>query len=189
VGYNTRPEMVVANAPLLHQIKERLGAGQEMRLRIASEDNISTEQYRMRRVLAATDRHPEVMNGDFAGLGSRVTVSIDMTSRSIIIRPRGGAIALNFEVSRFTQDDALRNASTYSGSMLVLEFYPSDIYDQDRFISDLAELGFTLILETMTQDTDGKLSYAAERIEVPSDLPEGFGALKGYDESVPKPQV
>ncbi len=180
MGYNTRPEMVEANAAILRQIKERLGVGQELHLRIAAEQNISTEQYRLRRVLAATDRHPEVMGGEFCRLGSLTTVSIDMASRSVVVKPRGGAIALNFEVARFSEADALRTAATYSGSMLVLEFHPSGTFDLDGFTSDLAELGFRLVPETMTQDVGGQISYAAERLESKSALPEGFEALEEY---------
>ena len=59
MGYSTRPSMVEDQVELLQEIKTTVIDGNEkLKLTIRDGDNVSTEQWRLRRLLAATDRHP-----------------------------------------------------------------------------------------------------------------------------------
>jgi hypothetical protein len=159
MGYNTTPALIEQNEELLDKILAATAAGREIKLR-ASDGEISSEQYKLRRVLAATDSHRSFKGGKFAGLGQRVLLKLDTARNEIIVKPKRG---VSIEEYRANENDALSSLRETSGSMAMLEFYPSDSFSLDYFCTIADREGWTIVRETLSEEKGGKISIAAER--------------------------
>lgn len=176
MGYNTRPEMLemAANAALLHAILEHASQGIPLKLSIKEGANISTEHYRLRRLLYACDAHRSACGGQFAGLGQRVSLKVDTANSTIEVRPLG---AISIEKFRPSEKDAIDFLIEQSGTLALVEFWPSPTFSFEKFRADALSTGWSVIEETKEESEDGKLAFAAEKVEdsAPS---AGFGALR-----------
>jgi hypothetical protein len=175
VGYNTSPKLVEQNETLLDSILTAVNAGQEKRFTVRAPANISAEQYRLRRVLAACDAHKLACNGKFAGLGQRVSLRIDHELDQLVVRPAGG---VSIEEFRPSEKDAIDFLIDAKGSLVMIEFYPSPSFDRERLHAEGLRNGWAIVLATEDIAEDGKRTYAAERVEEVA-KPSGFAALGG----------
>lgn len=176
MGYNTRPEMVEQNAELLTAIKTSADSGKPLPLRVKEGANISTEQYRLRRLLSACDAHRSAMGGQFAGLGQRVSLRIDPSTSTIEVRPIGSVGVERFKPS---EKDAIDFLIEQQGSMALVEFWPSPIFTFEKFYGDALAIGWNVVEATREESPNGKLAFAAERAEPDSTFPvAGFGAIQ-----------
>lgn len=174
VGYNTRPEMVTDNIDLLTRIKRAVELGEELKFKVKEEAMVSTEQYRLRRILAATDIHRSAYGGEFAGLGAAVSLKMDASRGTIIVTPRVG---VRLEEYKASERDALDVLSEAKGSMAMVEFTPSEEFALDQFVRRAFELGWIIHTSTRTETEDGAVSFAAERRESADSSNVGFGVL------------
>ena len=173
MGYSTHPALVVENEDLLHRIRSALEEGRELRL--AVQGNVSTEQYRLRRILASCDRHPEALRGEFLGLGDQVKLSVEGTT--ILIKAKGRT--LNLIKARRTLTSEVKRISEYKGSMDQVSFYtgPDSPLNLEAALDAFLSIGWKLYPQTKTEDME-ETSFVVERLS-PSSPSEkgGFGKL------------
>jgi hypothetical protein len=162
MGYNTRPEMIEQNAELLNSIKEAVDSGKELRLKVRDQNTISTEQYRLRRLLAATDNHPLTFGGKFSRLGKRVNLRVDSENGFILVQPKGN---INVEEYRTDEKDAIEFLLSAKGSVTIVEFWPSKSFSMDEFAKVAAEAGWDVFPSAATTSDTGKIEVPAERRE------------------------
>jgi len=170
MGYSTNPRLVVENEDLLEEILQQV-VKKDSPLKIAGGDNVSSKQYQLRRILAATDRHPKALEGRYAGLGTLVTLRVRGTS--IYIEKKIGA---SFTLSQPDEEDAIEKLKTYRGDLDVMEFKPSGSFNEAALTGRLLEEGWRLHPTTRIELDDGRVSYAVERITENS--PKGFDILR-----------
>lgn len=163
MGYATRPEIVEQNTEILSKIKTAIDRGDSIKFRIRDSGEISREQYRLRRILAATDNHPLASGGEFARLGARTALRIDAVNSTIIASPRSTISTI--EAYRANERDALTYLDEAKGSLAMIEFYPSDSFSIEAFSKAALEKGWKLFPEAGEASSDGKLSMPAERAE------------------------
>jgi len=160
MGYSTHPRLVSDNREILSQIRDTLSRGEELTLSV--EGNVSTEQYRLRRILASANRHPEVFDGEFSGLGDQITLSIQGTN--ILVKAKGRKF--NLIPPRKTLESELRRISSYPGSMDQITLSPP--FDLSDAISAFSEAGWTLHPQTRSINESGEEeSFVVERIKAP----------------------
>lgn len=177
MGYSTRPEMISENAEILSRIRDAITKGESLRLRVRDQATISTEQYRLRRVLAACDNHPSAYGGEFARLGQQVTLKVDAENGYIVASPKAGVLLL--DEFRASERDALEFLREAKGSLTMLEFFPSPEFNIDEFVRRAFDLGWTVHPSTATKNSEGKIEVAAERNDETPSESSGFGALFG----------
>lgn len=181
MGYSTHPGLVEENVDLLRQIKTAIEMGAELRLEVPSEF-LSTEQYRMRRILRSADIYKTVCEGEFVGLGTATTVSADAESSELILKPRFKSAARpttrivspspESEPEFPSEENALEQLRNSKGNMEWLEFRPSPSFSPHAFRSEAKELGWNLSDDAI--ELEETIAYGAERIQR-----EGFSALFG----------
>jgi hypothetical protein len=177
MGYNTKPEMLemAANRALLDSILRAADEGRSLPLSVKEGANISTEQYRLRRLLSACDAHRTAVGGRFAGLGQRVSLRTFPERGVIEVRP---IAAISVERFRPSEKDAIDFLIEQRGTMALVEFWPSPTFSLEKFSSDALKSGWRVVGETKEESEDGKLSFAAEKVESEvSSSKVGFGAL------------
>lgn len=181
MGYHTNPLMVEENKGLLTSILSAVTNEQPLDLDVDKGLNISTEQYRLRRILAATDNHPDVCGGVFAGLGKRCTIRVKMETMQLRVVPKttprsAGSMKLGLTEVVPNEIDMITRVRDpeHTENITILLFEPSPAYDVDEFTVALADAGWLLHHSTITL-VEGKISAAVERIA--SDEPTGFGVL------------
>ena len=176
MGYNTSPALIEDNVYLLQRIRDAVNNSSAFKIVVSRADNISSEQYKVRRVLAATDNHPEVLGGMFRGLGSRTTVRVEYAHGRLSIEPRAGSRGshtLEFTQATLHEDEAIEELRNYQGSMTTIKFIPSDNLDDGTLVLKLAQIGWDIHLSTKTTNDDDSTSYVVEKkVEEP-----GFGIL------------
>ena len=168
MGYHTTPALIEDNIELLTQIKKAIDSDTALKYDIPPEDNISYIQYKLRRVLAAADNHPEIMHGIFHGLGQLTTIRVEFEQHRLSIEPKKGgkgSKTLYLSVAQKTEDDIYRELEEYAGSMLTISFKPSPEWDLGEFVNTLSTLDWKLHLQTKEESEDGTLSFACEKIE------------------------
>lgn len=170
MGYNTNPGLIYNNVDLLRKIKEAVQSGQEIRFK--TEGDIDSEHYKLRRILAATDRHRSAHGGDFAGLGASVSIKVDAERSLLILRPRTG---VRIEEYRPDEQFALEALEEAIGSLTLLEFWPTKQFKFSEFQAMAARRGWTIVESTMSKGEDGKLTVAAEKNDQVGDV--GFNLL------------
>lgn len=178
MGYNTNPGMVIDNEDILNTILAAITLGRAVKFNVTTGVNISSEQYRLRRILAATDNHQLALDGRFARLGSLCTIRVLFDEHQLLILPRGqtkGPTPLSLSHAKTTELDIPSMLADFPGSMQVIEFTPSSDFNLPQFKEDLSKLGWILHTTTRTEDDDGIVSFAVERSE-PEEA-RGFGAL------------
>lgn len=163
MGYATKPHLIHENVPLLERILERIDRGEELRFRVEDNAEISSEQYKLRRILAACDNHPLELGGKFARLGKRVTLRIDGTNGLIIASPRTSS-SPSLEEFRANESDALDFLSSAKGELTILEFFPSSSFRAEEFERRAEKLGWKVFVDLIEKDEKGKVSLPAERI-------------------------
>lgn len=174
MGYNIRAGMVEENKHLLMVILAAYNRGRELRLRPDSaDDTVYQLQMRIRRVLKATEVLENECDGAFYNLGKKVALNVDNETKELIVRARkvtGG----RFAESKQTPDEdmALAQLSASKGTMEMLIFNPSPHFDELDFIERVTAAGWSLLLETKSED-GGQLMYAAERESAESTSPLG----------------
>lgn len=170
MGYATKPELVTENQALLESIKTAVAQGKQLRISTESGE-VDTEQWRLRRILAATDRHPSVLRGAFAGLGKRVSLRVE-DEKTIIVKPRGQKSS-SMKVHQASEVDELSRLDEYKGDLEIVSFHPSEEFTEDRFEAALSSKGWTLHRSTREEKPDGTVTYAVER-----DVSSGFDQLQ-----------
>lgn len=176
MGYHTTPALITDNIELLGKIKAAIDRGESIKLSVPAGDNISYNQWRLRRTLAATDFHPEVMEGFFVGLGKSTTIRIETENSCLSVEPRvgkKGTKALNMELLTMTEDSVIAQLSKYEGSLLTVKFKPTPDYDEVAFVGSLQDIQWLAHLNTRTENDDGTISYVCEKVETKA----GFGML------------
>lgn len=176
MGYNTTPILVEDNEHLLTQIKQAIDSHSALKYNIPTGGNISYIQYKLRRILAAADNHPETLDGIFHGLGQRTTIRVEFEQHRLSLEPKKGlkgSKSLTLEVAQKSEEDIYRELETYAGSMLTISFKPSSSWDLGNFIETLSSLDWKLHLQTKEEEADGTLSFACEKVESSA----GFGVL------------
>ena len=175
MGYSTRPSMVEDQVELLQEIKTTVVEGNEkLRLSIRDGDNISTEQWRLRRLLAATDRHPQAAGGKFFGMGQAVRIKVE--GLALIVVPKIGA---SLTKANPTEADAMLEIQGFQGDIFMLTFEPSPEFNEASFAGGLLTFGWILHMNTKQIGDDGIISYAAERLDVNE---TGFDLIGKTDE-------
>ena len=174
MGYNTKAEMVEQGSELLSSILSSVEKGEELKLRVRDSNEISTEQYRLRRLLAATDNHPAAYGGKFARLGQRVLLRVDAERGLILVQPKGN---INVETYKTNENDALSFLSEAKGSLTMLEFFPSSSFSLEDFLEAGKKIGWTIHSATFSKGENGKIELAAERIEETARESSGFDIL------------
>jgi hypothetical protein len=162
MGYNTTPELIEQNQQLLEMILEKVVKKEVLLLNPTGGSNAHSEQYRLRRVLAACDVHRTVLGGKFAGLGQRVMLKVDHSTGKLQVRP---ILGVSFESFRPSERDALDFLGEQSGSLTMVTFWPSDGFDRLAFIQAARALGWIVVLSTEEKGAEGQLSFAAERTD------------------------
>ena len=181
MGYHTNPWMVDENKDILTAILSGISNDQPTELSVAKCLNISTEQYRLRRILAATDYHPEACGGVFAGLGQRCTIRVDMSKHQLVVvpktTPRGvGTMKLGLTEVIPNEIDMITKVKSpdHTENITILSFEPSPAYDVTEFGQALGDAGWTIHLSTLII-SDARITVAVERIT--TDEPSGFDIL------------
>lgn len=181
MGYHTNPWMVEENKELLASILLAITNEASVDFKVAPGLNISTEQYRLRRILAATDYHPDACGGVFAELGQKCTIRVLFKEGILKVTPRATAGAQRpskLDLTEVTPNEidmiARVRSPEHTENITVLFFEPSPAYNVDEFEVALRDAGWELHRSTISL-SDGKISAAVERIA--SDEPSGFEIL------------
>jgi hypothetical protein len=179
MGYSTNPGLVEGHADILRQIKTAIDLGVEIRFKIPP-DQLSSEQYRLRRILKAADVHKTACGGEFAGLGSLVTLSLDAEREEIVVRSRYGRSLGRASAEKGTlptkrydgrrkepehfadENDALEVLRKSRADMQMLEFSPSPEFDEPTFRQRAESIGWILTDEPIIVE-DGSVIFGAER--------------------------
>lgn len=168
MGYSTRPELVTDNVEFLKTVKDSVESGREVELEVPSEENISSEQYKIRRLLAACDNHPEVLGGMFAGLGQRVSIKRDPSTRTLTLTQRStsktGKINLNVKTKVKDERSVLSQLASYEGEITTVTFSPSEDFTEEKLEENLALAGWELHSNSRMENDDATLTYGVERI-------------------------
>lgn len=182
MGYHTSPYMVEENKELLGVILAAITHETNAVLDVAPGLNISTEQYRLRRILAATDNHREVCGGVFAGLGQRCTIRVKFEANQLEVTPKAsprgkGTMKLGLTEVVPNEMDMLTKLRSpeHMDNITVLNFEPSPIYNIEEFTTALSDIGWTIHANTLTLD-DKRISVAVERDAATE--PTGFDILE-----------
>lgn len=166
MGYSTHPGLVTENAELLSEIRDTLERGENLLLTIKG--NVSSEQYRLNRILAACERHPEALRGEFVGLRAKASITVEGTN--LLIKLKGGIV--NFSRAKRSLEGEIRRIKAYPGNMDQVSFHP---LPSDGDISEhFSQIGWHVHLNTRTEDTDGEVSYLVERIKEGESEKGGF---------------
>lgn len=165
MGYGTRPEMVRVHKKLLLSILFAVENDQVLLFDVEEGANISTEQYNLRRILAAADRHKEEENGMFVGLSGKVRVRVLFEEMKLSVEPknevqRGSVVRIRQTV--LTEADITAFLQDSSSTIEVVEFTPTSYFDEGEFSAALLTIGWKLYPATKTEN-EGKVSYAVER--------------------------
>ena len=176
--------MVTDNLNLLTAIQQAINQDEPLTLDVEEGANISTEQYKLRRVLAATDTHRQVEAGKFAGLGSLCTIRVLYEEQKLLIRRRktkkeNNKAALLITPSLKDENTILKTLSSYPGDMTVIEFKPTSLFNLPEFEEELKRAGWTLFPKTKTELEDGLLTFAMERRQEEEDK-RGFDFLDSF---------
>lgn len=167
MGYSTNAALIVQNEELLAEVLASVQAGKEVSFALHPGANLSSEQYRLRRVLTATNHFPNTLGGRFAGLGDLVRVVLDWKEQKIIVRPKqlgkSNSAALALAKAKPNEAHALEVARGYAGTILTLEFYPSESFSLASFSAALESIGFELFASAIERFEDGKLLIPVER--------------------------
>lgn len=182
MGYHTNPWMVEENKDLLASILLAITNESSVDFKVAPGLNISTEQYRLRRILAATDYHPDACGGVFAELGSKCTIRVLFKESILKVVPRTTARAqrpakLDLTEVVPNEVDMLSRVRSpeHTENITILSFEPSPTYNVDEFEQALSDAGWTLHRSTISL-ANGRISAAVERNA--SDEPAGFDILE-----------
>lgn len=171
MGYSTNAALVEENWEVLTLIKEGLYNGKNTILAVDEGENISSEQYKLRRILASADRHPEACRGEFANLGQAVTLNVE--GRTIIVKPRG---KLSLSKALPTIETELSRLESFQGSIEMVTFaVPEDATD-DMIVTLFHAAEWELHISTRQDNEDGTRMYAVERITEES---SAFDRLQG----------
>ena len=175
MGYSTRPSMVEDQVGLLQDIKTTVIDNKEkLKLTIRDGDNISTEQWRLRRLLAATDRHPRAAEGKFFGMGQAVRIKVE--GLTLVVVPR---IGVSLTKANPTEGDAMLSIQGYQGDIFMLTFEPSSDFNEASFAGGLLSFGWILHRNTKQEAENNMISYVAERLEMSE---TGFDLIGKTDE-------
>jgi hypothetical protein len=175
MGYNSTPELITQNLSLVESILSKVDRDEPAVFRVGADANIQTEQYRLRRVLAACDAFRSAHSGRFAGLGARCSIAIDYEKKTLVVRPKGG---VNIKRFRPTEKDAVEFLIEQKGSLAMVEFFPSEIYSDDAFLRDALTAGWKVQMATKMIEGE-KISFAAEKVGENESRATGFAALGG----------
>ena len=161
MGYSTSPEMIINEEEFLDKLLTVVKDRKSLRISVPRDGNVSTEQYRLRCLLAATDRHPYTLDGRFAGLGASLTIKVSGTH--LLVIPK---LELKVRmIVRPNEDDALTSLEHFTGSMQLLEFEPSKDFSEEIFQAALQKIGWELHISTRRDSPNGGITFAVERIE------------------------
>ena len=181
MGYHTNPNMVEENKDILTAILHAITNEGSVSFDVPRDINISTEQWRLRRILAAADYHTSACGGLFAGLGQLSTIRIDLQTHQLTVVPRTtGRKSPKLSITEVidTELDVIANLQepNQAGNIIILDFEPTPAYDTEEFEAALLAIGWELHRSTLTLDPEkGRLSVAVERIEIST--AHGFDAL------------
>lgn len=154
MGYNERPGLVEEWQDVLEDIRRGVEKGETV---VMETEDPGRDAYRIRRALKASEVYRNECGGRYAGLGSVVKLSTG--AGKVEIAPRGGAAHLHAQ--RLTEFDALVKVQEFTGTVGNAEFYPSDKFNPEQFVKQVAALG-----------------YQVERIMTPADAEEaGYEGL------------
>lgn len=181
MGYHTNPSMVEENKTILTSILAAITRGEGIHFSVDNGANISTEQWRLRRILAATDYHPEVCGGVFAGLGQKCTIRVEMDTLQLNVIPK--AVGRKSQGSKLSMTEVvptemdmiskLRDPG-HTENLTILSFEPSQIYEINEFTTALDDIGWKLHPKTVEIEGN-KIHCVVERCA--SDEPTGFDIL------------
>ena len=160
MGYNTRPGLVTENEGILQAIAMAVENGQPLSFSV-SRSNISSEQYRLRRLLKAAEIHVDELEGKYAGLGNLVTVRIFPKDSQIIVEPKRLSFLGSQSSSIESAIAALRNAST---EFTILTFFPSERETLDELRKRATEIGWIVDPDPVQENDDGSLKLSASRM-------------------------
>jgi hypothetical protein len=167
VGYSLTPEVVTENKDLIAKILNDLRAGRETAFPEVPGLSLSKMQYHISRVLKAAELYGD--SEEVRGLRSSVKVSLDTTTRSVILHKKLSATTKEFfsvpATSLQSEYDMIERLDTYKGTMMLAEFKPTPDFDEEEFVALVAEKGWTVHTQTRREIVGGLLSYAFERIE------------------------
>lgn len=167
MGYNIRAGLVEENADVLSQIKTAVKDKKVIKYEPPRKD-LYTWQWRLRRVLKATEVLRTEMGGEFAGLGELVSLKVDAKEGLLIVEPKGAKPGIKLKQVRTDEKDALQALESYSGKLFKLEFFPSPSFDEDELVQRAKEIGWNVIStakQEIEEDDGVKLLYPAEKIE------------------------
>lgn len=141
----------------MQEIKKAVMQGTNVKFTFPMDFNLSTEQYRLRRALKATELHRNVLGGEYAGLGAMVTVRTLPEEHALQVVPKAPPQAM--VGMRVDEEDALQKLkNTKSQDNDLLEFYPSDSFNEQDFRESCEFLGWDA--HKFIEEDDGKLMVA-----------------------------
>lgn len=159
MGYHAKPELVEEWREQLEAARVAVETGEPVTLKT---NDPSRDQYRFRRALKATELFRTECGGRFAGLGALVTLRAVAGGLEIVPKASGKQ-ALTSE--RPTEFDAIEKLKNYSGSGPIVEFWPSDMFDEESFKADVQALGYEMVTLQEGLEDDGALRVGALRKE------------------------
>lgn len=180
MGYGITPGMVESSVDILEIIKANMEKGEPTIFEIKDLSSISREQYRLRRLLKATEILLSEGGGRYAGMGRLVVVRVRAEESKIIVEPKVGSAvtgvgSISIKPRRVNEHDIISSMGQRKGTLTMLEFYPTDVFVEGDFARELERMKWRLHLTTREELEGGKLKYAAERME---EQRSGFGMIQ-----------
>lgn len=165
MGYGARKGLVEENKATLELIFQCITSGQDCRLQYRPED-VSNQQWTLRRVLKATELFPSEAGGRYFKLNELVRTRIeveDHTKAYIVVYPRNRSATAALNGASSAVAIALSKAlDNFGGQTQIVKLSSATQFSEDELIQLADQKGFSINPDHKIEDK-GEIWYVANR--------------------------